>query len=213
MKPTTAFEEAIRPLSFENTNAARAALLNHPLAADFLLECMFERGVLAALMDGRVSGIQKISKCADPKDGVAKDWKETWPDRDALIDMLSDDPQPLSQIRAWLKDDKNPCGHWLTLHALWRLIKDGDVVKVGNGYVQSPALRAQEQAEVEASKRNNRIMVETVKKVGPPYDAAMVIAELRSRSDHTILKDPELLPVDQDYVDFIVKNAKEKGQI
>lgn len=213
MKPTIAFEEAIRPLSFENTNAARTALLAHPLAADFLLESMFERGVLAALMDGRVAGIQKVMKRADPKDGVSKEWKDTWPQRFTLMEMLADGPQPLTQIRAWLKEEKQPSGHWLTLHALWRLIKDGDVVKVGTGYVQSPASKAQEKAELEASRRDSRVFVEIIKKVGPPYDAAKVIEELRSRNDHTIsLSDPEL-PIDQDYVDFVVKLEKDKGNL
>lgn len=141
MNTIEAFEEAVRGLGWNTPEAARADLSKHPLAGEYLFEVLQERGVLSIISDGGVIALEKGRKRKDPKAAVSVEWKQTWPDRKMLM-FCVEDGGTLKNIRGLLQDGSKTYGHWTTLHALWRLIKDGDVVKSADGYAWSEKYRA-----------------------------------------------------------------------
>lgn len=141
MNSIEAFEEAVRGLGWNTPESARSDLVKHPLVGEYLFDVLQERGVLSITSEGKVIPLEKGRKRKDPKAAVSMEWKPGWPDRKMLM-FCVDDGGTLKNIRGLLTDGSKIYGHWTTLHALWRLMKDGDVVKTDDGYAWSEKYRA-----------------------------------------------------------------------
>ena len=141
MNSIEAFEDAVRSLGWNSPDSARSDLVKHPLVSEYIFAVLQDREIISITSDGRVIALEKKSKRKDPKASVSEKWKDTWPDRFLLMACV-DDRGTLGGIRDNLRGEGKPCGHWLTLHALWRLIKDGDVIKTADGYEWSERYKA-----------------------------------------------------------------------
>lgn len=145
MDTIKAFEKKMREANYASLDLARAALLAHSLAADFMLAVLVDRGALAVTEDGAVVGgrgsVEKAPAASRTEERSAlgaQDWRPEWPKRDLLMAYL-DCPEGEASVKfRWvqkmLASRGQPATHWITLHAIWHLMKHGFAVKDRGGY-------------------------------------------------------------------------------
>ncbi len=143
MDTIKAFEKVMREANFTSLDAARKGLLAHPLAGDYLLSLLVSRGALQIMEDGSAIGGEGPIEYArsenpdKPKMG-AGEWKKEWPSRDLLMCYLDcpdgDKSAKFRWIQEMLAARGQPATHWITLHAIWHLMKHGFAEKVRGGY-------------------------------------------------------------------------------
>lgn len=145
MDTIKAFERKMREANFASLDEARSSLKAHPLSAEYTLALLVERGVLAVTEDGAVIPGRGPDPLVVPKRGsLAKtplgpdDWKPEWPQKDLLMSYLDGGYEGPSVKFKWvqkmLASRGQPHSHWITLHAIWHLMKQGWAEKDGNGY-------------------------------------------------------------------------------
>ncbi len=133
----------MRESKFESLDEARKSLKEHPLAADYLLGLLVHRGVMMIMDDGTVVGGYEVVEREGPENPDKpklgpQEWKKEWPDKAMLMAYLNCfDDKPSAKFR-WvqkmLASRGQPATHWITLHAIWHLMKHGMAEKKGGGY-------------------------------------------------------------------------------
>lgn len=149
----------IRTSSFPTPETAMAAYMKHPLTPHYLFEHLSREGFLVVGADGSVRGMAGGAKNARRAASAAKrDWLETWPDRDKLLQFLGGGKYPLEAIRLQFADKDTKVGfvYWSMIHALKRLIAEGMIVKDASrnysvvGSLARPEDQMSEREQVEA---------------------------------------------------------------
>ena len=143
MNTINAFEKKMREAKFASLDEARKTLSSHPLAGDYILDLLVDRGVMMVTEDGAViGGYEVVAKDGPDNPDKPKlgpdEWKKEWPQRDLLMAYLEcPDDQPSAKFR-WVQkmlvSRDQPATHWITLHAIWHLMKHGFAEKSGGGY-------------------------------------------------------------------------------
>lgn len=134
----------MREASFASLDEARKTLAAHPLAGDYILDLLVDRGVMMVTEQGTVIGGYEVVAKEGPENPDKpklgpNEWKDgVWPNRWLLMDFLNcGDKEPSAKFR-WLqkmlKSRDQPAAHWITLHAIWHLMKHGFAEKSGGGY-------------------------------------------------------------------------------
>lgn len=209
MKTIEVFEKKMREANFVSLEAVRAVIKHHPLCADYVLDVLVDRGVLTVKEDGSVAGVEEgvtVSKLKTP--GT---WGSLWPDREVLVGILAGRALKFTEIQKALSSRGEPNGHWVVVHALRYLEKEGWLVRDGKRYALKEAgveiedvedaapidVEAMRKRLVEAGVEIVPIDVETeegrfdpypivtraLKQVGPPYDMCKVMELLVNWKD------------------------------
>jgi hypothetical protein len=190
MKTNTAFESKMREANYASLDAFRSALRQHPLIADYVCDLLVARGVVEVRDDGSVVGLagsggvatgaRRGSRAAEPS-AEKGEWKPHWPDRGELIEAMRPDDEHscyrFSEIQETLQVSGEPHSHWIVLHGLWSLIKEGVVEKKGKGYVLTDAAESRHPSSY-------NVITMALKKAGPPYLVADVDKAIRSIPGH-----------------------------
>jgi hypothetical protein len=109
------------------------------------LTLLVDRGALRITEDGTVAGgdglVERAPPARDENPDSPKlgpmDWKKEWPHRLLLMSLLDSSqmkPVKFRWVQAMLAERRQPASHWITLHAIWHLMKHGFAEKVGGGY-------------------------------------------------------------------------------
>lgn len=206
MNPFLSLEKKLRTASFPSMSAARDGLVSHPLAADYLLSLLVDRGVLRINDDGSVAGTgERIQRGEPKKPAETREWQDRWPQRYNLACALepADDCPPFRfrDVQNALMNYNDVHSHWLTLHAIWWLMKIGHAQKRGDAYELTPD--GIEWLKAERASRGASF-AEILKAVGAPYPADVVNARVQA---HPVLsKDCDYAALDQAYIDHCVKS-------
>jgi hypothetical protein len=217
MKTVQTFERKMREASYASLDEARSGIKSHPLVGDYLVDLLIERKVLTVRDDGRVIGVTKAEGREDSKAPKSTEWKSTWPPKKKLIALLeSEDDEnergpgiPFRKMQEYLKQDGLESGHWLCLHALWRLMEQGIAEKHGGGY----RLTDKAQADLAADHiRQRKIITDILRRIGPPYDAKKFVRELTNTPDHDWLEYGSE-HYDQSHINGVVQNRIQKGEL
>lgn len=143
MDTIAAFEKKMREASFASLDEARKSFMAHPLAADYILGLLMDRGVMMVTEEGTVIGGYEVVEREGPENPDKpklgpQEWKKEWPARAVLMAYLDcPDGKPSVKFR-WvqkmLRTRSQPATHWITLHAIWHLMKHGLAEKSKGGY-------------------------------------------------------------------------------
>lgn len=220
MKTTHVFESKIREQVFGSTDDARSFIRQSPLIGDYVLDLLVERKVLAVRDDGSVGAVvpPKPGRVGAAKPVVDGAWRPHWPDRAEVIEAcranevaIPDPDEPnrgatFAEIQSHLKDFGEPHSHWLVLHSVWALVKEGIIEKRGKQYWVTEYGHKKHPRPFDA-------WTQALQKVGPPYPADAVREALRVIPGHFIYSkhgQKEDYPTQGD-VDGVVEARKSRG--
>ncbi len=211
MKTIEVFEKKMREAKFVSLEAVRAVIKHHPLCADYVLDVLVDRGVLTVNEDGSVAGAEEgvpvASKLKSPRT-----WGLGWPDREVLVGIMAGRSLKFTDIKKALADKNEPNGHWVVVHALRYLEKEGRLVRDGKQYALKGAVVEIDDfdeaapIDVEGMRKrlveggvkivppseevpegmfydNYNIITRALKQVGPPYDMGAVMELIASWKD------------------------------
>lgn len=210
MDSIDALESSLRKARFSTPSSAREELMKNPLLSEWALAVLVDRKVLKIRPDATVVGCpysERPSRSAPPR--APGEWHDNWPKRGSVIDILDAERGEgigLRAIQETLRECEEPAGHWVTLHSLWRLIKDGVVEKVGKNY------RLTDTAKAEIDSRDPEAeVISALKAIGEPYRVEDYVAALAGiNPSHPHL---EIADIDQAFVDEVARVRKERKML
>jgi hypothetical protein len=215
MKTIALFEKKMREANYASLPAARVAIAEHPLTPEYIVDLLCSRGIIRVTDSGSVVGCGESSTGPVGDDGP-KPWDPRWADKKRIMAWLDCDEDgdgvKFRKLQEYLESDNQPHSHWLTLHAVWNLMKEGLVEKRQDGYRLTKSGRAVTAAR---AARDEAVFLECLKKVGAPYLSAKVFAELKNTPDHDWFYGcaTDGSWPDQDFIDKSVKRLKAEGSL
>lgn len=128
MKTVEVYEANIRGVVHASMDAARGFVRDNPMTPEYVVEMLFERGVLEVMPDGSVKAkVQVVTRTDGSAHNVSADYKPHWPRMGVVLDIIKEGPIKLRALQEKLEAKGETHSHWLTLHSLWHLEKVGKI--------------------------------------------------------------------------------------